>query len=96
MIELRIFAAARHEFDDAIDWYAAQSMSLAERFETAVDDEIKAICRRPLRNPKWDKTRRFTLVPGFPYYIVYRAFPSRVKIVAVFHTARDASAWTDR
>jgi toxin ParE1/3/4 len=96
MIELRLLAAARHEFDEAIDWYAAQSLPTAERFEAAVDDEFKAICRNPQRNPKWNETHRFKLVPGFPYYIVYRTLSKRVEIVAVFHTSRDPTVWVNR
>jgi toxin ParE1/3/4 len=96
MKELRISAAARREFDDAIDWYAAQSKSTAERFESAVEERIEAICRRPQLNPKWDVSRRFTLVQGFPYYIVYRVSQNCVEIIAIFHSSRDAAAWMDR
>ena len=96
MKKLRIFAAARQEFDEAIDWYAAQNTSTAERFEEAVDDKIKSICQKPQLNPKWDATRRFAIVPGFPYYIVYRVLPNCVEVVAIFHTSRDYSAWIDR
>ena len=43
-----------------------------------------------------DDLHRFTLVPGFPHNIAYRAFPSRVEIVAAFHTSRDAAVWSGR
>lgn len=96
MIELRFYAAARHEFEEAVKWYAAHGLTVAERFESAVIEEIEAICRQPQQYPKWDEFHQYSLVPGFPYYIAYRARRNRVEIVAVFHTSRDASAWTNR
>jgi toxin ParE1/3/4 len=96
MTELRFYAAARQEFEDAVRWYATRSTTAAERFESAVTSEIEAICREPQLFPKWDELHRFSLVSGFPYYVAYRSLSNRVEIVAIFHASRDASIWTDR
>jgi plasmid stabilization system protein ParE len=45
---------------------------------------------------RWDERYRFFLLRKFPYYVAYRIEPDHIVVVAVFHTSRDSTAWTDR
>jgi plasmid stabilization system protein ParE len=36
---------------------------------------------------------RRAIVQGFPYIIVYRVTAQSIRVVSVFHTSRDPSAW---
>ena len=96
MIELRIYAAARLDFKEGVEWYNARSAAAAERFAAAVGAEIESIHQHPEQHPQWDERHCFSRVRRFPYYVAYRTFPDRVEIVAIRHTSQDSTAWTDR
>ena len=96
MTNLRIYAAALQDFEEAVEWYGARSDATAERFAAAVNAEIASIHEHPERYPQWDEAHRFSLVHRFPYYVAYRSFPDRVEIVAIRHTSQDSAAWTNR
>jgi plasmid stabilization system protein ParE len=39
---------------------------------------------------------RKAVVVRFPYCVFYRAEPTRVQVISVFHTSRDPSIWQGR
>jgi len=96
MNSVGILEIAQGEFRDAIHWYRDPSPDTARRFALQVKSAISAIREHPTRYSRWDKRHRYYVVNGFPYYVPYRIDPQKILIVAVFHSSRDASAWTDR
>ena len=88
--------AARQEFDEAADWYESRLRGLGTTFTSAVDHALERIVDRPDFYPAvWNDVRE-ALVARFPYCVYYRASPERILVVAIFHTARDPSAWRGR
>jgi toxin ParE1/3/4 len=96
MNDLTFYAEARAEFESAVAWYRARSVTAAKRFDAAVSSTIDSNQRDPERFAHWDDFHQFALVRNFPYYIAFRYSPGHVKIVAIQHTSRDPNAWTDR
>ena len=96
MIDLDVLDIAKDEFRDAVRWYRGQSQPSARRFALEVRSAIASINEFPTRHPRWDNRYRFYLLQKFPYYVANRIEPESIVVVAVFHTARDSAAWTDR
>ena len=96
MIDLAIHPEARDEYETAIEWYQKQSAPAAARFIAEVDTAIKAICHQPDRYTRVDDTHHCYLLDKFPYFVAYRFTREWVTVVAVRHTSRDQSGWTER
>lgn len=96
MNNLDLLEIAQREFRDAIRWYRHDNLDAARRFAIEVKSAVSAIQANPTRYSRWDDRYRFFLLRKFPYYVAYRIEPDSIVLVAVFHTSRDASAWTDR
>lgn len=77
-------------------WYRGENPSTARRFALEVKAAIASISAHPTQHLRWDDRYRYFLLRKFPYYVVYRIEPQSVVVVAVFHTSRDSSAWTNR
>jgi len=88
---------ARREFEDAVDWYETRRAGSGAKFEAAVQTTLGVISADPRRYPIEYGTVRGAPVPGYPHYLVYyRAEPSPVTVVSVFHASRDPSGWQSR
>jgi plasmid stabilization system protein ParE len=96
MSDFAIHPAARAEYEVAIDWYAQQSPLAASRFVSAVDAAIEAIRKHPADFTRLDDTHHIYLLNKFPYFVAYRYTEEQVTIVAIRHTSRDESGWTER
>ena len=85
---------ATFEFREAVAWYEGQADGLGVRFVLAVDAVIAAIASQPLRFSKDGQKARKARVLGWPYsvYFVINETHSEIKVIAVWHGARNPAA----
>ena len=88
--------AARAEFDEAHAWYEKQRPGLGEEFSERVHEVLNSIATFPEIHQCTYKDVRRAVVRRFPYLILYRIKPSRVRVIAVFHSRRNPAIWQAR
>jgi plasmid stabilization system protein ParE len=92
-VSVRVFhdAEAAAEFREAVAWYEKQADGLGIRFVFAVDKVVKEICAQPLRFPEASRKSRRARVLGWAYtiYFAFNETAQEVKVIAVWHGARD-------
>jgi plasmid stabilization system protein ParE len=95
---LRTAAPAVDELSDAVRWYEGRRVGLGGELFDAVTQAIELIESHPeIGEPtSADRQTRRTLVPRFPYQIVYRLRPDEIVIVAVAHLKRRPGYWKTR
>jgi toxin ParE1/3/4 len=101
MRSIRFEPEAREEFLAAIDWYEARDSELGPRFLAAVERALESIQYAPEAYPvalseEHRSAARRKRLEGFPYAIVYLAFPQEIRILAVAHGRRRPGYWIDR
>src|SRR5437764_13355782 len=87
---------AQTEFDGAAAWYEGQRPGLGSDFVAEVQKVFDTIANQPDRYPIASGDVREAPVSRFPYCVYYRVKPSRLVVIAVFHTSRDPSVWQGR
>jgi plasmid stabilization system protein ParE len=87
---------AQAEFDGAFDYYENQRAGLGVDFVARVQQVFNRIAIHPQAHGIVFADIRKALVKRFPYCIFYRAEPTRVEVIAVFHSRRDPSIWMGR
>jgi plasmid stabilization system protein ParE len=93
---LRLRNIARHEFDEAADWYEKQRPGLGLEFVEEVDRVLDDLREFPEAHAVVHKDLREALVHRFPYAVYYRVEPEQVVVVAIIHTARNPATWQRR
>lgn len=96
MPPLRVRALARHEIDEAFDWYAARSHIAALGFLAALDEALLSIGRAPEQHLVIRGLLRRALLNGYPYAVYYKAFPAVISVVGVIHGHRHPQVWLRR
>lgn len=76
--------------------YERRSAGLGQRFVDEVNRVLKLIQANPDRFGFADGDVREAPLCRFPFAIYYRVLPDRIRILAVYHTARDPSGWQTR
>ena len=89
-------AAAQAELDDAAVWYERQKPGLGDDFVREVRRVLDTIAAQPDRYALASGDVHEAPVSRFPYCVYYRVKPTRIVVIAVFHTARDPSVWQSR
>ena len=93
---IEIHPEAAQEARAARAWYAERSPNAARAFDEELDDAIRLIRENPQRWPEYIRgTRRFRL-DHFPFLVVYRQLPDRVRVMAVAHAHRRTGYWRKR
>jgi plasmid stabilization system protein ParE len=93
---LSVSPEAEAEGLEAARWYENRSKGLGAAFLEIVEQTLTRIADNPEQFPVvFRDVRRATLV-RFPYGIFFRIRPDRVKILAVFHLARQPGRWRSR
>ncbi len=87
---------AQAEFDDGYDHYESKRPGLGETFAEAVHVVLDRIGRMPRMHRVAFADIRRAVVRGFPYCVYYRAEPTVVRVLSVFHTSRDPAIWQSR
>ena len=79
------------DFKEGYDWYEAQLQSPGERFEEAIDLQLKKITENPEIYHFAKRNFREAIVPGFPFSIVYKLNKRKhtIYISAIHHTSRN-------
>ncbi len=95
-LPVRLLPEARVEFDEATDWYEQRRPGLGATFVARVHEVFDHIVANPRRHAVVYLDVRKTLVPKFPYVILYHEEPGEVVVISVFHTSRDPSIWKSR
>ena len=86
-------AAAKRELRDGAEWYEARVPGLGIEFARAVKAKIELIVQSPYLFEETVHGTREAVVGRFPYTVYYRVFPTRVVVVAVFHSSRKPIVW---
>ena len=87
---------AQAEFDEAADWYERRQRGRGVAFTAAVRRAVAGIAAAPDTYPEVYADVREAPVPGYPFAVYYRITPTRVDVLAVFHTSRDPGVWQSR
>lgn len=88
--------SVRDEIDAAHDWYEQRRPGLGGDFLDEVQRVLAEIDANPARYGFADGDIREGSLNRFPYAVYYRVLADRVRILAVYHTARDPSGWQSR
>jgi toxin ParE1/3/4 len=73
-----------------------QRSGLGADFVGEVERVLKMIRDQPTLFPLAEADVRVTPIRRFPYAVYYRVKPTRIVILAVFHTSRDPTVWKPR
>jgi toxin ParE1/3/4 len=95
-LPLDFHPAVRDEIDDAHDWYEQRRPGLGSAFLDEVQRVISEITANPARYGFATADIREGLLTRFPYAVYYRVLPDRIRVLAVYHTARRTSGWQSR
>ena len=87
---------ARREFDAAGDWYKRERTGLGEAYLTEVEQVLRIIAINPALFPEVFSGVRQEVVKRFPYCLYYRSRGETIVVLAVFHSARNPTAWQTR
>jgi plasmid stabilization system protein ParE len=88
--------AVRDEIEHAHDWYEQRRPGLGGAFLDEVQRVLLEITANPARYGFADGDIREGLLNRFPYAVYYRVLADRIRVLAVFHTARDPARWQFR
>lgn len=92
----RVRPQAEAQLLEAFRWFEEQRPELGGEFLEKIEGVFDRICERPLESPVVYRNVRKSLVPRFPYAVLFTADENRVDVVAVFHTAQDPAKWRRR
>lgn len=87
---------AEAELHEAAEFYEGQRPGLARRFLAATERVIGHAADHPLLGTPLGGGIRRTLVPGFPYAVIYRADRDPIRVLAVAHLRRHPDYWRSR
>ncbi len=95
-LPLDFHPAVRDEIDDAHDWYEQRQAGLGAAFLDEVQRVLAEIVANPARFGFAERDIREGLLTRFPYAIYYRVLRDRIRVLAVYHTARNPAGWQSR
>ncbi len=95
-LPLEFHPAARDEINAAYAWYEQRQPGLGSAFLDEVQRVLAEITANPERYGFADGDIREGLLSRFPYAVYYRVLADRVRVLAVYHTARNPSRWRSR
>jgi len=86
-------------YDDikvAYDWYEEQRVGLGEDFLLTLEASYAKITRTPKAYQVLYKNVRRKLTRRFPYGVFFIIDNQKIVIIAIMHTKRNLSDWTQR
>jgi toxin ParE1/3/4 len=87
---------AQAEFDAAFDFHERQRSGSGVKFVAREQDVFDQIGANLQLHAGVFADIRKAVVARSPYCVFYRAEATRVRVIALFHTARDPSIWRGR
>jgi len=100
-VNVRLLGPARVDLLDAADYYGLDSAATNDRFLDAFGRLLVRLQLlpqsgwRPQSVPRGRQVRE-TLVPGFPYRVVYELIDAEIVIVAITHARARKQPWRER
>lgn len=100
-MDVRLAPEAMGELTEAALWYEQRSEGLGTELLDEVEQALPRIGALPKSFPRLadvpeDLEIRRTLLPRFPYALVFVVADEEVQVIAVAHTKRRAGYWLDR
>lgn len=95
-LPLDFHPALRDEIGNAHDWYEQRQPGLGGQFLDEVQRVLAEIGANPARYGFAEADVREGLLNRFPFAIYYRELADRIRVLAVYHTARDPAGWQSR
>ena len=94
---VELFSAAEDDLDEAMDWYAGESIPTAHRFLDTYLNLLDRLSNNPFQFPKAKgEVRKARFSPPFPYAAHYFIHDDAVFIVSVLHDKRNPKIWQSR
>ena len=87
---------AEADLAEAKSWYNRQVPGLGDDLISRVEAVFRSLQRSPKMCVRVFEETRLSLMPRFPYAIVYRIDDTQITILAVYHTSRDPRGWQQR
>jgi plasmid stabilization system protein ParE len=94
--ELVIDPDAELDLKHAVNWYNDQRQGLGDEFVECVEAVFDRILKNPDLHAIEYRSARITLVPRFPFLVVYLAKGNTIHKIAVLHGHRDPDTWRGR
>jgi len=88
--------AAEADIAEAIDWYEDQAAGLGARLLSEVNGLRARIAANPFQFPLVYRDARKASLHRFPYVLFFRVLEDEARLLAFFHTRRDARRWQAR
>ncbi len=76
---------AQQQYEDAIWWYAQQSIVAAKSFINRIEDLLEVICKNPYVGKNLSKNFREFKVKNYPYSLIYTIEEGHIIVWVVFH-----------
>ena len=95
-MEIIIAGIARHEFEDAKQYYELAQSGLGIRFEKEVKASLLRIKQFPDAWPMEREGIQKYLMHKFPYKIFYSVQGNKILVLAFAHQHREPTYWIDR
>lgn len=95
-MHLRFLTIAQQEVDDAYEWFEASAEGRGPEFLDELDRVVRLIRSFPFAAFEIEPEIRRSLLPRFPYAVVYGIEEQTLVVIAVAHTHRQPRYWIDR
>jgi toxin ParE1/3/4 len=95
MLPYRLNRRAASDLSAAREWYDRQSIDLGNEFIDAAMAAVRAARERPMSFPEVVEGARAVSCGKFPFRVYFEVVHKMVRVLAVYHTARDPSSWND-
>src|SRR4051794_13638651 len=96
MLDYRFTPRAERDLSAARRWYNRQGVDLGIRFTAAVGNAIDFVRKQPEALVPIRDDVRAVRCRDFPYRIYYQRVGDVIRILAVYHTAREPDKWEDQ
>ena len=95
MLRFELSIRAARDLKTARIRYDEIDLDLGTRFLDEVEDEIRKAAEQPTRFPAFDGHVRAARCATFPYRIYFEVLKTKLRVLAIYHTARDSNRWND-
>ena len=95
-MKLSIHRLATAELTQAFEYHEERSSEVAGRFIEQVYSTHEMLVEFPRAGRRIEGEIRGFPVRGFPYTVIYRVVPGRLRILAVFHQSQRPRTWRGR
>jgi plasmid stabilization system protein ParE len=95
MLPVILSLLAERDVADVYDYLALQGGQLLQRFDDELNTVLETIAKHPHRFPEYEHGSRRALLRSFPYKVIYQIGDESIRVIAVYHAARDPERWDD-